>query len=73
MNVRQARKHRTVSSAQSGFTLVELAIVILVMGLILGGLAMPLATQRENARLRDSRAQLDSVLAAIEGFALVNG
>lgn len=58
---------------QQGFTLVELAIVILIMGLILGGLAMPLATQRENARFRDSREQLDTILSAVEGFALANG
>ena len=39
---------------QQGFTLVELAIVVLIMGLVLGGLAVPLATQRENARFRDA-------------------
>lgn len=58
---------------QTGFTLIELAIVILIMGLVLGGLAMPLATQRENARIRDGLSQLQTVYAAIEGFALVNG
>ena len=58
---------------QSGFTLVELAVVVLIMGLLLGGLAMPLAKQRENARLRDAGEQLDAVRAAVEGFALVNG
>ena len=58
---------------QHGFTLVELAIVILIMGLVLGGLAMPLAVQRENARIRDGQTQLEAVRDAIEGFALVNG
>ena len=58
---------------QQGFSLVELAIVILIMGLILGGLAMPLATQRENARVREGREQLEVVVSAIEGFAMVNG
>lgn len=61
------------TARQRGFTLVELAIVILIMGLILGGLAMPLATQRENARLREAAEQLDDVSRAVEGFALVNG
>ena len=63
----------SVLGRQRGFTLVELAIVILIMGLILGGLAMPLATQRDNARLRDAADQLDDVSKALEGFALVNG
>lgn len=58
---------------QTGFSLVELSIVILIMGLLLGGLMMPLSMQRENARLRDAREQLQSVRSAIEGFALVNG
>jgi len=58
---------------QRGFSLVELAIVLLIMGLVIGGLAMPLATQRENARVRDAQEQLHSVQAAISGFALVNG
>ena len=58
---------------ERGFTLVELAIVILIMGLVLGGLAMPLAVPRENARIRDSQTQLEVIRDAIEGFALVNG
>ena len=58
---------------QRGFSLVELSIVILVMGLLLGGLMMPLSVQRENKRLHDGRDQLESVRSAIEGFALVNG
>ncbi len=58
---------------QRGFSLVELSIVILVMGLLLGGLMMPLSMQRENARLRDGTDQLKSILSAIEGHALVNG
>lgn len=58
---------------QRGFTLIELAIVILIMGLILGGLAMPLATQRENARYRESSEQLSDIQKAVEGFAQVNG
>lgn len=62
------RRHR-----QCGFSLVELSIVLLIMGLVLGGLAMPLAVQRENARIRDGQTQLQSIMTAVEGFALVNG
>lgn len=62
-----------LSKRQRGFSLVELSIVLLIMGLVLGGLAMPLAVQRENARIKDGLTQLESVQTAIEGFALVNG
>lgn len=58
---------------QSGFSLVELSIVLLIMGLVLGGLAMPLAVQRENSRIKDGQTQLQSIQTAVEGFALVNG
>ncbi|MEL7185565.1 MAG: type II secretion system protein [Pseudomonadota bacterium] len=58
---------------QQGFTMVELAIVVLVMGLLIGGLMMPLAVQRENARVRDGHEQLETARLAIEGYALVNG
>ncbi len=58
---------------QGGFSLIELAIVILIMGLVLGGIAMPLSVQRENARIRQGDEQLAMVQSAIEGFALANG
>ena len=58
---------------QKGFSLVELAIVILIMGLVLGGLVMPLGAQRQNAKIRDTQTQLEAVETAVGGFALVNG
>jgi len=58
---------------QAGFSLVELSIVILIMGLLLGGLMMPLSVQRENARLRAGLRQLESITDTIAGFALANG
>ena len=58
---------------QQGFTLVELAIVILIMGLLLGGLMMPLSVQRDNARIRQGLDQFESIEAAVEGFMLANG
>ena len=58
---------------QSGFSLVELAIVILIMGLVLGGIAMPLSVQRENSRIRNGDDQIAMVQSAVEGFALANG
>jgi len=58
---------------QQGFSLVELSIVLLIMGLVLGGLAMPLAVQRENSRIKDGQTQLQSIHDAVEGFAIANG
>lgn len=58
---------------EAGFSLVELSIVILIMGLILGGIALPLAQQRDNARLAEAERQIDDVRDALEGYLLVNG
>ncbi|MGI9262263.1 MAG: type II secretion system protein [Woeseiaceae bacterium] len=58
---------------QSGFTLVELSIVILIMGLIIGGLAMPLSAQLENGRISETRKLLLDTESAIHGYALANG
>ncbi|MDJ0709957.1 MAG: prepilin-type N-terminal cleavage/methylation domain-containing protein [Woeseiaceae bacterium] len=58
---------------QRGFSLVELSVVILIMGLLLGGLMAPLSAQRETARLKDAKDRIEAVHSAIEGFALVNG
>ena len=60
-------------AANKGFSLVELSIVILIMGLLLGGLLLPLSVQRENARLTAAAEQIDDIEAALFGFALTNG
>lgn len=65
--------HGGSGNRQGGFTLVELAIVILIMGLILGGLAMPLSTQLENGRIRETRDLLQAIDEALQGFAIRNG
>lgn len=56
-----------------GFSLVELAIVLVVVGLLIGGLMTPLATQFEQARITQSQRNLDETREALIGFALRNG
>lgn len=58
---------------QSGFTLVELAIAILVMSLLIGGLALPLAAQRDRARVTDAERLVTAVDQALLGYAIANG
>jgi prepilin-type N-terminal cleavage/methylation domain-containing protein len=53
----------------SGFTLVEMAIVMVIVGLMLGGLMMSLATTRENTRRSDAQRQLEEIVEALYGFA----
>ena len=55
-----------------GFTLVEMAIVMLIIGLILGGLLIPLGTQVENERRKSTRSTLAQAQDALIGFAVIN-
>ncbi len=57
----------------SGFTLVEMAIVMVIVGLMLGGLMMSLATTRENTRRSDAQRQLEEIVEALYGFAQAQG
>jgi len=59
-------------AGKQGFTLIELSIVLLVLGLILGGLLMPLTEQMHNSRVKESTAALDEAKQALLGFALAN-
>lgn len=56
-----------------GFTLLEIAIVLVVLGLIAAGLVGPLATQMEARERRDTAARLTDIQAALYGFALSEG
>lgn len=58
---------------QQGFTLVEIAIVLVIVGLIIGGMITPLQMQMEQRRYSDTQKALDEAREALLGFALRNG
>ncbi|MFS2002037.1 type II secretion system protein [Duganella sp. CT11-25] len=68
MNHRPALRRR-----QSGFTLVEIAMVLLIVGLMIGGMVAPLASQLEQKKISETRRALDDAREALFGFALRNG
>jgi enoyl-CoA hydratase/carnithine racemase len=57
----------------SGVTLVELAVGLLILSLIIGGLLVPLASQVEQRRVGQTRQQLEEIREALLGFVLANG
>ncbi len=67
-----ARRRRS-STGHSGFTLVELAIVVAVIALLLGSLLVPLTTQVEQRHVAQTDVQLEEIREALIGFAMVNG
>lgn len=56
-----------------GFTLVELAVALAIVGLLLGMLIVPLNTQVDQQRISDTQKQLNLITEAILGFAVANG
>jgi prepilin-type N-terminal cleavage/methylation domain-containing protein len=58
---------------QNGFTLAEMAIVLLIIGLLLGGLLTPLSVQTDIRRIGETQKELDQAREALIGFAAANG
>lgn len=58
---------------QSGFTLVEMAIALVIIALLIGGMLAPLSTQKEQERRSGNQQLLDDAREALIGFAVVNG
>lgn len=57
----------------SGFTLVEMAIVLMIFGFLIGGLLLPISAQVEIRSRQETRKTMDSIKEALIGFALTNG
>jgi prepilin-type N-terminal cleavage/methylation domain-containing protein len=57
---------------QRGFSLLELAVVMLIMGLLLAGLVMPLSARVDQQRFTSTVKQLDDIRAALAGYAIAN-
>lgn len=55
---------------QRGFTLIELAIVLVIITILIGGLAVPLSAQIQARRIAETKKTLDEVREAIFGYAL---
>jgi prepilin-type N-terminal cleavage/methylation domain-containing protein len=58
---------------QRGFTLVELAIVMFIVSLLIGGMLLPLAAQQDVRAQSETEKILNEVRDALIGFAIVNG
>lgn len=64
---------RTVAAEQKGFTLVELTIVLVIVALLIGGMLLPLSTQRDIQAVNDTQRQLASINEALLGFSAGQG
>jgi prepilin-type N-terminal cleavage/methylation domain-containing protein len=63
----------TPTSVQSGFTLVELAMVLFIVALLIGGILLPLSAQQDVRARYGTEKALDDVRDSLIGFAIANG
>jgi prepilin-type N-terminal cleavage/methylation domain-containing protein len=59
-------------SKHHGFTLIEIAIVMSIIALLLGGMMIPLGTRYTEQRNAETQATLNKAVEAIIGFAILN-
>jgi len=70
-------RYRTMKFAShrksSGFSLVEMAIVLAIVGLLLGGLLPTISSQIEQQRRNETRKLMDEIKDALIGYTIING
>jgi prepilin-type N-terminal cleavage/methylation domain-containing protein len=57
---------------QRGFTLIEMAIVLVIVTILIGGLAMPLSAQIQARRIAETRQTLQAAREALLGYAMTH-
>jgi prepilin-type N-terminal cleavage/methylation domain-containing protein len=65
--------YKNAPSRAAGFTLVEMAIVLVIVGFLLGGLLTPLSAQLDQRKIGDTQHALDDAREALVGFAVRYG
>lgn len=63
----------TIKYSAHGFTLVEMAMVLIIVALLLGGLLPTISAQIEQKRIAETKKQLEEIKEALIGFAVING
>jgi prepilin-type N-terminal cleavage/methylation domain-containing protein len=58
---------------ESGFSLIEMAMVLLIIGTLMGGVLVAVSQTTENSRRTTARNQLREIETALYGFAQING
>ncbi len=69
---RQESGRDLITLAQQGFTLIELAIVMFIVALMLGGMLLPLSAQQDVRARSETTRMMNEAREALIGFAMIN-
>jgi prepilin-type N-terminal cleavage/methylation domain-containing protein len=72
-NIGSRESPQTPDLLQRGFTLIELAIVMFIVALLLGGMLLPLSAQQDIRARQETEKNLGEIRDALVGYALVKG
>jgi len=68
-----ARQRKIPMLVQNGFSLVEMAVTMVILALLIGGLITPLTAQIDQRNMSETRKSLSDIKEALIGFAVTNG
>ena len=71
--MRAMRNSKVPHASIKGFTLTELAIVLVIVALLIGGMLVPLSAQRDIHNINETKRQLAEIKEALLGFAIIKG
>ncbi len=63
----------SLTKEQQGFTLIEMAVAMLILALLLGGMLMPLSERVKTDRYKETQLILQEAREALLGYAISNG
>ncbi len=67
------KKHACPEQTQYGFTLVEMAMVLLIITVLLAGLVPTISSQMEQQHTNETRKKMSEIKEALIGYAMRNG
>lgn len=56
-----------------GFSLIEMAVVLVIVSVLMGGILVSLSQTQESTRRNDAEAKLDEIMQALYGYAQASG